>query len=1013
MEGGCRAGGALLLLFAGPFGFSAQQSVGALEVRVRDAAGAPVAGTTVVAEPDAGPGRCACTTRDDGRCLMLAVAPGRYRVVATSSHGALVALVELPPGGHLVLNLAPVASTDGRATPPAALADATARATLGRDELTRLPAGRALLDALRVDRAQPSSGNWWRDRAPLAETRIYVEGIEWRAPPPRFQLGLRTEALGALRLEGPPQADARSGRGAADAISTVLRAGGSRLAGETWLSVEGWRLNAAARPFSRYSPWESDRAERGLTVPPTPWNDIAPAVSFGGPLGRPGLSFHASGAYSRRTRHRDVVFLEDPERLTRRFSWFSWSGQGSGNLTSAGRAGRRARLSLVFGRARNRGGAPALEPDQSRLPDGSATAGFTRAPFSNAGETLARWQQTGSDSRRFTLSSAVDWPIRPSWSISAGSALSASNSWTPPAFRGTDVRRVFATSNQKVPGVPPDAVHAAGYADHVSSHGTIRDASRRTSLNLEARWAPGRRTSHLFSAGLRLDRQADDVYIGHAQPIIRLYWNRALPTSDGQRVTGRYGYYTVSRPGTIGQATGTTAAAWLQDRWSPLDRLTLESGLRAEYEATPAYAGDGDAAAPVFGFGDKLAPRLSIDWRPDDAGAWRVQGSFGLFFDHLTPQLARTLFGARHDVRESWTLDTFDWRTLSCDEGLRDCPGRFIERVDAHPAWNSLDASLGAWFGRPTTRIDPRLRPMQTAEWGCGVERRLARRATLSVRYTGKSLVRALEDVGLSLPGIGEKAILANPGFGYAREVAPAWPAFPLPRAARRYHEVELELRSRGRPLSFTARYSWSRLTGNYGGLAAADEGGRESTNMTSAFDALYSSYDRHGRPTDGPLPGDRPHRLSVDATLALPFGTTLALAGLLESGRPESSLVTFRGVPVRFDGYGNLGRQPAFSQLDLQLRQELRAGGPTVTLEASVDNLFNQAAPLGYFSTNRYRDDLALPEAAFFDVPWDPAEWVSRLRAAGIRVRDEQLFLVPNRFQRPRRVTLTFRVEF
>ena len=1023
MRGWRRAGTLLLILLAAPGGAAAgQQRTASLEVRFRDAAGRPSAGVTIAAEREDGFGRYACVTRDDGRCVMLAVAPGAYRVFAQSSHGGdAPALVDLAPGDYTRLELPPPARPGAQRGPGAiAVAGDTPSVRLGRDELAYLPAGRALLDALRVNPWQPSTGDWRLDPAPPAETHVFLDGIEWPAKTAGLERGRRadpgvaprSDGLDAVRFDRTAGATASAARGTAGSITAVLRSGGARLDAEASLAYEGSPLDGSPRPFSRYSPWDTDLVERRLTVPATPWASLAPAVSVGGPLGLPGFSFHASGSHSRRTRHRDAVFLDDPERLTRHFSWGSWSGQGTLNLTAAGRAGRRARLAAVFGRSRNRGGAPGLEPDQGRLPDGGSTAGFTRAPFLGPVETLARWHDTGTDSRRIVVSPAVDWPLGPTWSLSADASLSASNSWTPPAFRGVDIRRIFANSNAKVPGLTPDAVHPAGYADHRASYGTVRDQSRRIQLNLETRWAPGRRASHLVSAGLRADRLADAVYIGHERPVIRLHWRQAYQTEDGRLVTGRYGYYTVSRPGTIGEATGATLAVWLQDRWSPIDRLTIEAGVRAEREAPPSYVPHVDGRTPFFGFGDKLAPRVSLAWQPDEAGSWRLQASFGRYFDHLTTNLARALFGARHDVRESWTLDSPDWRTLACDEGRRDCPGQFIERVDANPPWNTADPALSSWLG-PTTRINPGLRPMQTAEWGAAVERRLAGRTSLAVRYTGKRLERAVEDVGLTLPGGAHTLVLANPGWGYASRVVSDRPAFPQPRATRRYRELEVEVRRRGRRVALAARYRWGRLTGNYGGLAAADEGGRESTNLTGAFDAVYSGYDRWGRPVDGPLPGDRPHRLGVDATLVLPRGTTLTLAGLLESGRPESSHITFHGATVPFNGYGDLGRHPAFSQLDLQLRQDVHLGRRILSLEATFDNVFDQEASLAYFSTNRYRDDLGLPEATFFQVPWDPVEWVERLRAEGVRVRDEQLFLVPDQFQRARRVTLAARLRF
>ena len=1016
--GPARRGACAFLLAAAPAVAAAQQRSGSLQVLARDAAGAPLPGLTITATIDSGTGARECVTGPDGACVILALAPGRYLVAVSSATpspaigpespdrpvpavGAVI--VELAPGDHLAVRLGPEGTAGGRSV--TALESAPqAEAALGRDELHDLATRRRLLDALRAGPLPTGTSPAWVVAGRLG-IRTFLEG----AGDERHDL--HGDVLEALRVEAEG-AGADSARGTAGAISAVLRAGGRRVSGEVAVAFEGSALDGRPRPFSRYSPWDSSLAERGLTIPATPWAAIAPSASIGGPAGRPGLTFHASGSYSRRDRRRDVIFIDDPDRTRRRFSWFSWSAEGAANLTAAARTGRRLRLSAVLGRGRSRGSAPALEPDQGVLPDGSSTAGLTRAPFEGAEAAAARWGRTGADTERVTLSSALDWPLGGSASLSADAALSHASAWTPPTFRSNEIRHVFATSNLKVPGIPPADAHPAGYADHPTSYGAARDAPDRALLDARVEWSPGRRRSHLFSAGLRAERLADDVYVGHVRPIIELHWNRSYTTAAGERVTGRYGYYTVSRPGTIGQATGATVAAWWQDRWSPHDRFTADVGMRVEREAAPSYRRGPGVLPVVFGFGQKIAPRLAVAWRPDEEGRWRADASFGLFYDWLALPLARALLGARRDVAEAWTLDTLDWRHLVCDEGARTCPGRFVERVDAQPPWNVASPALAPWLG-PSTRIDPDLQPMRTAEWAAGIERRLGRHSSLGLRYTGKRLARALEDVGLLLPGLGETLVLANPGFGYGRRVAPAWPGFPMPRAERRYDELEVELRRRGRPVALTARYRWSRLVGNYGGLSPGDEGGRESTNTTSAFDLLYSSYDRLGRAVSGRLPGDRPHSLAADATIVLPFGTTVSLAGTIESGRPESSEVVFRGARVRFNGLGDLGRQPACSQLDLQLRQGLRIAGRLLVVEATVSNLLDQATPTGFFSTNPYRDDLTAPEAAFFAPPWDPAEWARRMRAAGETVRDEQLYLVADRFQRPRRITLEASLRF
>jgi hypothetical protein len=293
---------------------------------------------------------------------------------------------------------------------------------------------------------------------------------------------------------------------------------------------------------------------------------------------------------------------------------------------------------------------------------------------------------------------------------------------------------------------------------------------------------------------------------------------------------------------------------------------------------------------------------------------------------------------------------------------------------------------------------------MRTGELDAGLEARLPFRFSAGVRYYRKWLSRAVEDVGIDLPPA--LSILGNPGDGYAS-------AFP--RAARTYDGVELQLRRRlSRGWSMDVRYRWGRLEGNYEGTGVSEGSGRESSNNTPAFDSRYSSYDRFGKPVMGPLPADRRHRLAVNASFTLPFGAQAVVAGVVQSGRPESSEIEFNGYPVFYNGRGDLGRLPAFSQLDLQLRKRFGLGTRrSVLVEATFENVLDSCAPLAYYSNNPYRDGFELPDAAFDATPWDPREWAESLRASSTRIRDELLFRVPNRFQGPRQVTIGIRITF
>src|SRR5205814_2100090 len=108
----------------------------------------------------------------------------------------------------------------------------------------------------------------------------------------------------------------------------------------------------------------------------------------------------------------------------------------------------------------------------------------------------------------------------------------------------------------------------------------------------------------------------------------------------------------------------------------------------------------------------------------------------------------------------------------------------------------------------------------------------LSRSMSIGVRYTHKWLDRTIEDSGINVPNVGEVFFIANPGFGVAEQILPK-PAPPMPKAQRDYDGVEFRLIKRmANRWYLNTSYLYSRLFGNYGGLASSDENGRNAPNV-------------------------------------------------------------------------------------------------------------------------------------------------------------------------------------
>ncbi len=226
-----------------------------------------------------------------------------------------------------------------------------------------------------------------------------------------------------------------------------------------------------------------------------------------------------------------------------------------------------------------------------------------------------------------------------------------------------------------------------------------------------------------------------------------------LPGNRRARADREYGYYTSLQTGTFGAVASNNVAFWLQDAWTVNNRLTLNAGLRAENEHIPSF--DSGVPGISFSFGQKLAPRLGFAYDVRGDSAWKAYGSFGYFYDVTKLDLARAYFGAMNGKLYYWSLDTYDWKSISCQPGPTGCPGTLLEGLDTVGSFNELNEVLATYFNRPgMTSIDPDLKPYQTGEFVVGLDHELTPTMSVGARYVHKWLFRTIEDLGPRDPGV-------------------------------------------------------------------------------------------------------------------------------------------------------------------------------------------------------------------------------------------------------------------
>jgi hypothetical protein len=207
------------------------------------------------------------------------------------------------------------------------------------------------------------------------------------------------------------------------------------------------------------------------------------------------------------------------------------------------------------------------------------------------------------------------------------------------------------------------------------------------------------------------------------------------------------------------------------------------------------------------------------------------------------------------------------------------------------------------------------------------------------------------------------------------------------------------------------ASYLYSRLFGNWSGVASTDEAvGSLQPNSGLAFNLLYYSFDAAGRPSYGLLATDRPNQFKVQTTYDLPWGTLLGLSYLAESGVPLSTVIQELSDGINFFPYGrgDLGRTPVFSQTDLSVQQRVPLPGRArLLVGVIVTNLFDQNTAISE-STAPYRDAFTVPNPVFFS-GFDP----QAVAGATPSIRPDARYTMANAFQPRRSIVVQARVTF
>jgi len=478
-----------------------------------------------------------------------------------------------------------------------------------------------------------------------------------------------------------------------------------------------------------------------------------------------------------------------------------------------------------------------------------------------------------------------------------------------------------------------------------SFNSTELDNWKRQSAGLDVNLFANFVGSHSIKAGVQYEKIQNEVATGENGNLFEIRWG--LPDRFGAGVQGTYGSVHVRRFGTFGAAESTNIGLFIQDTWNIHPSFTLNVGLRTEQERVPNYGFQTDPTLPKnameFDFDEKLAPRLGFSWDIGGKQKMKAYGSYGEYYDITKLEMPRGSFGADKWIAYLYPLNTTDWTTLpvGCTTSTN------IDSINPCP---NLGTPVTRNLRLPTPpddeHIDPNLQPMQNREFQLGFEYQLTKNSVVSARYVNKSLVNTIEDIGYLNADGDEVYITGNPGKGLvACQPGQAFPCpdFPQAEAVRDYQAIELVFNRRfADNFSVRAAYTYSKLEGNYSGLASSDEFGRTDPNVARYFDGLAYGYDSQQNIVNGSLVTDRPHAFEVQGAYRTPWNMTAGLGFSYFSGGTSSTDAQFNGVNFFPNGRNDIGRLPSLTNFDLLLAQPFQLGGLQLEVAVNVLNLLD-----------------------------------------------------------------------
>ena len=813
-------------------------------------------------------------------------------------------------------------------------------------------------------------------------------------------------------------------------INVATKSGTNSFHGEAFLHMVTSNLNPRPRGFWQGSPLNADVAD---FFQPTKdkWRNLYPGFTIGGPLLKNRLYFFTgyTPELTSTTRTNQYDSPNQTVALNRTFGTRLYQQEvkqhyALSRLDYAATQKLQINTSWTWSPLKVNGSLPST--DIRRAPPGndlSVTGGYAPAMAYTASGT-------------YTLTPTFILSARYGYRYLNDKATNYGLPGVPYA------RYQTASAASKVP-VDPLYAGSNGFATSSSTLLTARDITTRHNIYLDATKLFNAKGQHSLKFGYASNRQANDVATDYTNGLFDIYWGDTFNRGSVTGRTGTYGYY-IWQDGVRlnSQVSGLNQGFYVQDSWKVSKRLTLNLGVRLENEYLPPYkkeqAGVQIANPVVFGWGDKIAPRLGVAWDIFGNGAWKLSGGYASLFDVMKFNLARGSFGG-----EFWISHVYELNSPAVPTLGKATPGALSggKEIISYDNRTIPINSQGVIDGN-----DPDLKPYQTREWHITLDHQLNSKVVAGARFVRKTLVNSIDDIGVLDKDDNEVYLIGNAGRGLTRDTSsvygqktPNGKEFLVPQATRNYTAIEFSVRGRlTNHLLLNSSYTYSRLYGNYAGLANSDENGRSNPNNDRAFDLPFYYFDASGSQQNvfGLLGTDRPHTFKMYGGYDVKTKAGTTFFGLTQnawSGTPLSTSVIYQSAPTYPNGRADLGRTPVLTQTDFQITHSIPLGErATVRFEANAINVLNQAAVtnvMQQINRNSAITAAQLSVPKFFagyklsdfvnpsnSVPVGNPGCAGATPASGTCVlgaKYSPIYKLPNSFQGPRELRLGVRVVF